>query len=128
LTAANLFPNNYNGANVPAVLLPADISYLQFSPTAVLHSSHVTACHHERRGVLSRPRTTKNYSEDVLEASLIFKKIHPRAHGDFGQKNFIKIITYHNYHNKYYNKMILEEIDKKENREIAEIVIKILKY
>lgn len=36
LTASNLFPNNYNRAKVPAVLLPADISYLQISLTAVL--------------------------------------------------------------------------------------------
>lgn len=36
LTASNLFPNNYNRAKMPAVLLPADISSLQISLTTVL--------------------------------------------------------------------------------------------
>jgi len=43
LTASNLFPNYYNRANVPAVLLPADIFYLQISLTAFLHSCQVNA-------------------------------------------------------------------------------------
>jgi len=61
---------------------------------------------------------------DLLEASIIFKEIHSRARGDFGQQNFIKIITYHNYHTTYYNNRILEEFDMKENRETAEDVMK----
>jgi len=34
------------------------------------------------------------------------------------------MITYHNYHNTYYNKRIIEEFDMKVNRETAEVVIK----
>jgi hypothetical protein len=60
----------------------------------------------------------------VLEASITFKENHSRAHEDFGQQNYIKIIKYHNYHTTYYNNRTLEEFDKEENREIAEGVIK----
>jgi hypothetical protein len=60
----------------------------------------------------------------MFEASVNFKKIHSHAHGDFGQQNFINIITYHNYRKTYYNNRILEEFDNKENREISEVVIK----
>jgi hypothetical protein len=60
----------------------------------------------------------------VLEGSIIFEEIHSSAHGDFGQQNFIIIITYHNYHTMYYKNRILEEFYKKENRKTAEMVIK----
>jgi len=60
----------------------------------------------------------------VLEAPIIFKKIHSRAHGDFGEQNFFKIIMYQNYHTTCYNNRILDEFDLKENRETAEVVIK----
>jgi hypothetical protein len=116
---------------VPVVLLPADISYLRVSLTAVLHPCDVTArqitvCDHVRRGVvvLSRPRTVNIFYGTCSKHLIIFKEIHSRARGDFGQQNFIKMFTYHDCHSTYYNKRILEEFDKKENREGAEVVIK----